>query len=369
MKTQPGRTFVIAEAGVNHNGSLALARELVEAAAEAKADAFKIQTFSADKLVLKNAARAIYQERNTKSSATQHEMLKALELDAAAHHELRELCARRGIEFMSTGFHPDDIDFLVRETGISRVKIPSGDATNPVLLQAAWRTGLPIILSTGMCTLEEVLESLSLLAWLARTPAAQPASRAALRELRGGKDWTAPLQARVSLLHCVTQYPAPPASVNLRAMESLMKAARLPVGLSDHSEGWHIATAAVAMGACILEKHYTLSRNMEGPDHAASLEPQELARMIREIRDVEEARGDGVKAPGREECANLVPARGSLVAAQGIRKGEAFTRLNITIKRPGGGVPPHYYWDYIGGMRADRDYSPDDAIVPANPEG
>ncbi len=366
MLNAGNRTFIIAEAGVNHNGSLELARELVEAAAAAKADAFKIQTFKADKLVTKSAQCAAYQERNMGSSGNQYEMLKALELDTAAHLELKALCETRGIEFMSTGFDGDSIEFLVREIGIRRVKIPSGEATNPILLAAAWRTGLPVILSTGMCTQFEVMESLSLFAWLDANDGVGPSSRTELAAFRDGGGWLPPLANRVSILHCVTQYPAPAAATNLSAIPTLAEATGLVIGLSDHSEGWHIATASIAAGARIIEKHYTLSRSMEGPDHAASLEPDELARMVREMRDVEAALGTGIKAPDAAELGNMAPARGSLVAAARIKAGEPFGAHNIAIKRPGTGVAPAAYWDYIGGRKADRDYRVDDQIAAAD---
>lgn len=362
MTGDGNHVFIIAEAGVNHNGSLALARELVDAAAEAGADAFKIQTFDADKLVLRHAPQAEYQRRNTGSDSVQYEMLKALELGRTAHHELRQQCEARGIEFMSTGFDPDSIEFLVKEVGVSRLKIPSGEAVNGVLLLCAYRTGLPLILSTGMCTLDEVLESLSLLAWAARHPTGEPQSRATLAAIRQTPGWTEPLRGRACVLQCVTQYPAPAAATNLRAMRTLRRAAGLPVGFSDHSEGWHIALAAVGAGARLIEKHFTMSRRLPGPDHAASLEPDELARMVREIRDVEAALGDGVKAPNAMEIANREPARGSLVAARAIRAGEAFTRDNLTVKRPGTGVCPLNYWDYVGGRQAGRDYAADEQI-------
>jgi N-acetylneuraminate synthase len=358
------RTFIIAEAGVNHNGSLALAGELVDAAVEAGADAVKFQTFKADRLVEKSAPRAAYQQRNTGSNASQYEMLKALELDAESHRVLREQCRRRGIEFMSTAFDLESLAFLVGEIGIRRVKIPSGEAVNAPLLLAAIRSGLPVILSTGMCTGAEVMESLAVLAWGEEHPEGNPASRAAFVELTRHPEFCRPLRSRVSLLQCVTQYPAPAAETNLRAMQALGRQTGLQVGLSDHTEGWHVAVAAVAAGATIIEKHFTMSRALPGPDHAASLEPHELARMIREIRDIEAAMGTGVKEPGAQEIANRIPARGSLVAAVPIRKGDAYTASNLTIKRPGTGVSPMAYWDYVSGRRAARDYGQDEQIDP-----
>ncbi|MEZ5667345.1 MAG: N-acetylneuraminate synthase [Alphaproteobacteria bacterium] len=361
--------FIIAEAGVNHNGSLAMARELVHAAAEAGADAVKFQTFDTAKLVLASAATADYQRRNMRGADNQHAMLKALELDRDAHFELRDLCRTVGIEFMSSGFDPASVAFLAEEVGVARLKIPSGEIVNGPLLLRAARTGLPLIVSTGMCTLDEVLECLSLIAWAARHPQGTPAGRAALAAVRAAADWAAPLAAGTWLLHCVTQYPAPPEATNLRAMATLGRATGLRVGLSDHSEGRHIAVAAVAAGATVLEKHFSLSRRLPGPDHVASLEPDELAAMVQEVRDVEKALGSGEKVPLDMELRNRIPARGSLVAARPIRAGEPFSLDNVTTKRPGNGVSPLLYWDVVGGQRATRDYAADEQLEPAPAAG
>jgi N-acetylneuraminate synthase len=362
MSASTDRTFVIAEAGVNHNGSRELARELVLAAAAAGADAVKFQTFEAGKLVLRDAPKAAYQQRNTRSDSSQYEMLKALELAAGVHIELRELCDAHAIEFMSSPFDPDNVDFLAREVGVKRLKIPSGEVVNGPLMVRAARTGLPLIVSSGMCTLDEVLESLSVIAWVRRNSSGVPASRAALAAIRAEADWTAALRPDVWLLQCVTQYPAPADATNLRVMATLRAATGLTVGLSDHSLGWHITVAAVAAGARVIEKHFTLSRRLPGPDHVASLEPDELARMVREIRDVEVALGTAEKAPNPEELENRVPARGSLSAARAIRAGERFAIDNVTVKRPGTGVPAAEYWDYVGGRTAARDYNADEQI-------
>lgn len=358
-------TFVIAEAGVNHNGSLTLAHDLVRVAVAAGADAVKFQTFDASKLVLAEAAQASYQVRNTGSSVSQQEMLRGLQLGDDEHLELKKLCDAEGIEFMSSPFDPDSVDFLAGEVGVKRLKIPSGEIINGPLMLRAARTGLPLIVSTGMCTLDEVLECLSLIVWAYENTGAGPRSRAELAEFRQRDNWTAPLVGRVSLLQCVTQYPAPAAVTNLRAMDTLRDATGLVVGLSDHSLGRHVAVASIAAGARIIEKHFTLSRSMPGPDHIASLEPGELKDMIQEIRDIESALGDGVKKPNAEELENRTPARGSLVAAAAIKADEAFSAANLTIRRPGNGVAAAEYWNYVNGKKASRGYAANEQIEPA----
>lgn len=359
-------TFVIAEAGVNHNGALDMAMELIHAASESGADAVKFQTFDSSKLVLQTAEKAAYQQRNTRQPSSQYEMLRALELSREAHIELRDLCRKCSIEFMSSPFDVDSVRFLAEDVQVSRLKIPSGEIVNGVLLLAAARTGLPLIVSTGMCELGEILESLSILVWGSVNREGLPVSRASLAELREREDWIAPLRGRVSVLQCVTQYPAPPATTNLRAMGTLAAATGLEVGFSDHSTGWHIPLAAVAAGARVIEKHFTLSRRLPGPDHIASLEPDELGQMVRQIREVEAALGDGVKRPSSEELDNRVPARGSLVTQSPVCRGEAFSADNLTVKRPGNGVSPYEYWDYVAGTCATRDYAADEALDVSN---
>ena len=354
--------FIIAEAGVNHNGSLEMARELISAAAEAGADAVKFQSFSTDRLVTAKAQKAEYQKTNTGATDGQAEMLRALELGREETMALKEHCDSCDITFMSTPFDPDIMQFLVDDVGVSHIKIPSGEAINGLLLLAAARSKRPIILSSGMCTMSEVLEALATLAWGMTHADGHPSGRAELEELQNTPDWMDPLRDHVWLLHCVSEYPAPPEITNLRAMDTMAKLTGLPVGLSDHSAGRHIALAAVARGAVALEKHFTLSRRLPGPDHMASLEPDELSSLIHEIRDVEAALGDGEKVPQPVELANRAVARGSLVAATPIKAGDAFTYNNLTIKRPASGLSPQLYWDYISGMTARRNYSVDDLI-------
>lgn len=353
--------FIIAEAGVNHNSDPAIARELVHVAAEAGADAVKFQSFSADRLVRRDAEMASYQVANTGRSDTQHNMLKALEMSAELHADLNSLCGSLGIEFMSTPFDTGSLRFLVDEIGVKRLKIPSGEAVNGLLLLEAARAGLPIILSTGMCTLEEVIESLSIILWGTQNPTGTPPSRASVAALRETPNWTAPLQDIVWVLQCVTQYPAPPDATNLRAMETLARETGLKTGLSDHSIGRHIAIASAARGACALEKHFTMSRDMPGPDHKASLEPDELKAMVREIRDVEAALGNGEKSPSTAERANMKAARGSIVAARNLTAGERISPSDLTVKRPGDGLSPLHLWD-LAGRVLQNSYMADEPI-------
>lgn len=363
MSDSGGKVFIIAEAGVNHNGSKALARELVYAAAEAGADAVKFQTFSADKLVLKSARKADYQIANTQSHESQYQMLKQLELETEAQIELRDLCKSRGIEFMSSPFDAESLDFLVKTVKVARLKIPSGEVINPLLMLPAARSGLPVIVSSGMCTLEEVLDGLSVLAWGIRNPSGVPASRDSLLALRRDPAWCDALKERVWLLQCTTQYPAPPDAINLRAMKTLAEATGLLVGFSDHSLGLHLPVASVAAGARVIEKHFTLSRRLPGPDHRASLEPDEFAQMVREVRDVSAALGSGVKVPNEVELKNRVPARGSIVARSDIAAGMEFSLDDLTVKRPGDGLSPLELGRLIG-KSAKRNYSADEQIDP-----
>ena len=365
--TQPSvmadRTWIIAEAGVNHNGSRDRAIELVHAAARAGADVVKFQSFRADKLATAMAAKASYQLTATGCGESQFDMLRSLELSPADECEIAKVCTRTGIVYMSTPFDADSATHLVERVGVKTLKIGSGDLTNAPLLLHVARFGLPIVLSTGMSTLEEVETALAVLAFgFTRQETDRPRSA----------DWSAVLQepeacqalrAKITLLHCTTEYPAPPASVNLRAMATMRDAFGLPVGLSDHSRGLHVPVAAVALGAKVIEKHFTLDRSLPGPDHAASLKPDELTAMVAAIRDVESALGDGRKVPATEELANRPIARRSLVTLRPVRRGEVFSEDNLGVKRPGTGVAPIHYWDFLG-RPADRDYAADEAVTP-----
>lgn len=354
-------TFVIAEAGVNHCGDLARALDMVEVAASAGADAVKFQTFKAERLATGRAAKCAYQERNTDIGRSQQEMLRALELPPESYRVLAERCRSLGLEFMSTGFDPESLAFLVRDVGVERVKIPSGELVNPLLLLGAARCRRPIILSTGMAALAEVEAALGVLAYGLMNDRDWPSGadcRAAFDIPKG----RAAVAEAVTVLHCVTDYPARPADTNLRAMNTIAEAFGVPTGLSDHTEGIAVPIAAVALGARVIEKHFTLDKTLEGPDHAASLEPSELAQMVAQIRVVEQALGDGVKAPREAELANLVSVRGSGVAARPIRSGKAVEPDDLAVKRPGDGLSPMALLDLVG-KPAAKDFDYDDPLV------
>ncbi|WP_294597274.1 N-acetylneuraminate synthase [uncultured Rikenella sp.] len=331
------RTLIIAEAGVNHNGSPELARQLVDAAAAAGVDYVKFQTFRADKLVTRTARQAAYQSRNLgHGEESQYTMLKRLELSPDDHRTLIDHCNAKGVEFLSTAFDLESIAFL-DSLGLPLWKVPSGEITNFPYLRAIGLTGKPVILSTGMATLDEIEAAVGVLTRFG-TP-------------RNG----------ITLLHCTTEYPAPKDQVNLRAMQTMHERFGLPVGYSDHTEGIEIPVAAVAMGATVIEKHFTLDRNLPGPDHKASLEPDELTAMVRQIRAVESALGNGTKEPAPAEQPNIPIARKSIVAATAIQRGELFTEENLTAKRPGTGLSP-MLWESIVGRTAPHDFEPDQPI-------
>ena len=354
------RTYIIAEAGVNHNGSADMAKKLIRVAKEAGADAVKFQTFRAEKLASVRAPKADYQMETTDGAESQVDMLKKLEIPLDVYAELMEECKDVGIDFLSTPFEEESLRFLVEGCGISVLKIPSGEITNaPFLLQIA-RTRKNIILSTGMSTLGEVEDALGALAfgYLRR---GDPSSLRDFREAYTEAQREGSLQEKVRLLHCTTEYPAPYHEVNLAAMDTMRKAFGLPVGYSDHTEGIAVALAAVARGATIIEKHFTLDRNLPGPDHKASLEPKELGEMVRGIRQIEQAIGSGIKAPGKAETRNAAIARKSLVARRSVEKGDRFTQENIVVKRPGTGISPMRYWEFLG-TEAKRSYETDEVL-------
>ena len=329
------KVYIIAEAGVNHNGSLKLAKEMVIKARESGAEAIKFQTFKSERVVSSLAKKAAYQIKNTGSAdESQLEMVKKLELSFDDFRELQAFSKEKDIQFLSTPFDLESIDFL-NQLEMPFWKLPSGEVTNyPYLVKIA-QTHKGIVMSTGMCTLDEISESLSVL----RTNGA----------------------GKIVLLHCNTEYPTPMEDVNLKAMSTLKKTFDTPIGYSDHTKGIEVPIAAVAMGATIIEKHFTLDRNMEGPDHKASLEPSELKAMVQAIRNIEKAIGTGKKKPSVSEVKNIVIARKSIVANQPIKKGEIFTEQNITTKRPGTGISP-MKWRQVLGQKATRDFTEDELI-------
>ena len=328
------KTFIIAEAGVNHNGSFELAKQLVDKAVWAGADCIKFQTFNSKNLVSKNAQKAEYQKKTTDSSESQLDMLKKLELSKEEFVELRDYCNQKEIMFLSSPFDLESIDFLA-SIGVRTWKIPSGEITNYPFLRAIGKRKESVIMSTGMCTLDEVRDAIKVLKDFGTTD--------------------------ITLLHCTTEYPAPYDSVNLKAMLTLKNEFGFNVGYSDHTNGIAVPVAAVAMGATVIEKHFTLDKNMEGPDHKASLEPDELKQMVQSIRNVEAALGDGTKQPSDVEKKNIAIARKSIVAACDIIKGEMFTEENLTAKRPGNGISP-MNWAEVLGKIAKRDFSEDELI-------
>ena len=330
-------TLIIAEAGVNHNGDLALARQLVRVAADAGADLVKFQTFVADRITSADAPKAEYQKAATGTAESQQEMIRRLELSRADHEALIDECRDAGIGFFSTGFDPESIDLLV-ELGIDRIKVPSGEITNLPLLRHIAAKGLPVILSTGMADLAEIEAAIAVLE-------------------QGGI-----ARSDLTVLHCNTQYPTPMEDVNLTAMARIGEAFGIGYGYSDHTLGIEVPIAAVALGATVIEKHFTLDRTMPGPDHQASLEPGELAAMVAAIRNIERAMaGDGIKRPSPSECGNRAIARRSLVAARPISAGEQFGPDNLAAKRPGTGLSP-MLWDVVIGRPAPRDFAADELI-------
>jgi len=329
--------LIIAEAGVNHNGSISLAKKLIDAAADAGADLVKFQTFCADRLATRRAKKADYQNVTTGSAETQHQMLSRLELSASMHCELIDYCATRDIGFFSTGFDIESVDFLIN-LGITHFKIPSGEITNLLYLRHIGKFRKPIIISTGMATMGDIEAAIDVLEQAGTT------------------------RSLITVLHCTTEYPTPMAEVNLRAMQSIEASFGVSVGYSDHSVGIEVAIAAAAMGATVIEKHFTLDRNLPGPDHKASLEPDQLKLMVSAIRNIEIALGDGIKRPTPSEVRNKSVARKSLVAIKAIKVGEIFSSENITTKRPGTGISP-MNWDAVMGRKASRDFVEDELIV------
>ena len=321
-------TLVIAEAGVNHNGDINLAKELIDAAANAGADLVKFQTFKADSLATKKAPKAKYQISSTNSTESQYNMLKRLELSRSMHEDLIDYCNERGVKFFSTAFDIDSLDYL-KSIGFRQFKVPSGEITNLPYLRHLGSFNFPIILSTGMSTIGEIDEAIEII-------------------LEAGT-----IRKDITILHCNTEYPTPMLDVNLKAMVSLGEAFGVSVGYSDHTMGIEVPIAAVALGAKVIEKHLTLDRRLPGPDHKASIEPNDFEKMVRSIRNIEKALGDGVKRPSRSELKNKLVARRSIVAKQTISKGDIFTPENLSVKRPGSGISP-MNWDMVLGRRSSK---------------
>jgi len=329
-------TIIIAEAGVNHNGSMGSAKRLIDVAVEVGADYVKFQTFKAETLVTQSADKAEYQKELTGEDETQFDMIKKLELDRKAHEELMDYCVQKGIKFLSTAFDHDSIDLLA-ELNILLYKIPSGEITNLPYLRHIGGKGKPIIMSTGMSTLDEVRDALNVLI-----------------ESGAKKD-------KITILHCNTEYPTPMEDVNLKAMLTIRDELGVNIGYSDHTLGIEVPIVAVAMGATVIEKHFTLDRNLPGPDHAASLEPHELKEMVSAIRNIEKAIGNGMKKPSPSEIKNIPIVRKSIVAKKSIKKYEKFSEENLTVKRPGTGISP-MKWDTVILQKAKEDFNKDDLI-------
>lgn len=327
---------IIAEAGVNHNGSLAAAKKLAEAALEAGADIVKFQTFSADRLATKSAAKADYQLKTSSEFETQHQMLKKLELSIEDFQELARYCEAIGIEFLTSAFDVFNLEEIIK-LGLKQIKVPSGEITNLPYLERVGKLKLPVILSTGMCYLGEVEEALFVLFGEGIEP------------------------ENITLLHCNSEYPTPLKDVNLRAMQTMGRAFNVKYGYSDHTMGVEVPIAAVAMGACVIEKHLTLNSNAVGPDHKSSLEPSEFALMVNNLRDVSLALGSSVKRPSASEQGNRDLVRKSIVASVKIEKGEEFSHFNLTTKRPANGISPMRLNELIG-KRSRRQYAADEIV-------
>lgn len=331
------KVFIIAEAGVNHNGSFDKALDLIQVAKDAGADAVKFQTAVPELVMTRDAVKAEYQIQTTEANETQLEMAKKIHLPLDAYGELKEKCDTLEIEFMSTAFDDVSIETL-RKLGLKRVKIPSGEITNLPYLRQVGRMGKPVVMSTGMTTLHEVEAAMNVL-------------------LEAGVN-----KNDLTILHCNTQYPTPMADVNLKSMLTIRDELGVKIGYSDHTLGIEVPIAAVALGATVIEKHFTLDRTLPGPDHVASLEPNELNKMISAIRNIEQVLGDGVKKPSQSEMKNILVARKSIVARKPIQKGELFSEENLTVKRPGTGISP-MVWDELIGKVSPRNFKDDELIA------
>ena len=348
---------IIAEAGVNHNGDISIAKELVDIAYDAGADIVKFQTFKADDLVTRTAKMADYQKTNTGKIDSQFDLLKRLELKYEYHHELKQYAQKLGIEFLSTAFDKNSLDFLVQEIVMHRLKIPSGDITNgPLILQHAL-TKLPIILSTGMSDLVDIEQALKIICYgyLTDTNSSSSFNDEDMQELYLSEQGKKIISQKVTILQCNTEYPTPLEDVNLAAMDTIRNKFNTSVGYSDHTLGIDASLYAAARGAAVIEKHFTISRDMKGPDHMASIEPEELKIMIQKIRQIEVINGEQEKVPSSSEIKNKAIARKSIIAARKIKKGSIIEPSDLVIKRPGSGLSPMKYWETLG-TQAMKDY-------------
>ena len=337
IKTKAKKVFIIAEAGVNHNGSIDLAKKLIDVASNARVDAVKFQTFKADNLVSKDAKKAKYQAENMDDGdSSQYNMLKKLELDIDTHKELISYSSTKNIMFLSTPFDLESIK-LLHDLNLQIFKIPSGEITNLPYLREIGKLKKQVILSTGMSTMQEIKDALEIL-------------------LQAGTK-----KDNITILHANTMYPTPMEDVNLNAMLNIGKTFDIAYGYSDHTLGIEIPTASVTLGASVIEKHFTLDKTMQGPDHKASLEPDQLKAMVKAIRNIELALGDGIKKPSNSEIPNINIVRKSIVASKPIKKGDTFTKDNLSIKRPAGGINP-MRWDEVIGSIANKDYKEDESI-------
>ena len=353
-------TYIIAEAGVNHNGSLEMAKALAKVAKEAGANAVKYQTFRAENLVTIDAKQADYQIDNLGAATSQYEMLKQLELSFDEFRQLQAYCKSIHIEFLSTAFDVESLHFLVEDLQIQTLKVPSGELTNyPLLVEmAAYR--LPLIISTGMATIEEIDEALSFIAYRL-CHEEMTADIEVIQTFYETEEAKRALEQYVTLLHCTTAYPTPIDDVNLLSIDAMATHFQLPIGFSDHSEGILASIGAIAKGATVVEKHFTLSKALEGPDHVASLGPEELKQLIHHIRVMERLLGKKIKSPTPEELMNKEAARKSLVAKKTIQQGDRFTEQNVTVKRPGTGMEPKQYWQLLG-KHATKTYEKDELL-------
>lgn len=355
------KTLIIAEAGVNHNGSIELAHELVDAAVSAGADAVKFQSFIAASIVTAKATKADYQITNTGTNESQLEMLQKLELTHPQQRKLFDYCQSRGIQFLSTPFDLASLKFLTTDLGLKTIKVGSGELTNAPFLYEVARSTKKIILSTGMSTITEVADTLGVIAFAMTTDSNQTPTPISIVAALASPEGRLAIESRVALLHCTTDYPTKPSDVNLNAMSTLRDQFGCQVGFSDHSVGVHLAVAAVAMGATIIEKHLTTNRELPGPDHVTSLEPDEFKTLVRQIREVENALGSGEKNPTAVEMETKRIVGRSLVASCSIKTGEIFTTDNLVIKRPGTGRSPFEYWALLG-TKSTRDIAENEII-------